>query len=400
MDMTKLTAISIANMKPGNSRREIPDGKSQGLYLILQPSGHRSWAVRYRAPDTGKPVKLTLGNGGMTLAAARAAAATVWHELSLGRDPAKARDAAKAKAAATKADTLVAVAEEYLKREGPKLRSIGQRRNVFERLIFPVLGNKPIADIKRSDIVRLLDRVEDGSGPRMADVCLATLGRVMVWHSSRDDDFRSPIVRGMGRAKPVAERSRTRILSDGELKCVWAAAADMPVFGQLVQFLVLSGARKSEAANMTSDELSADGVWTLPPERDKAKQGIVRPLSALALAILASVPRINNSQFVFTTRGKRPFRSFHEGKRELDKRSGVGNYVLHDLRRCSRSLMSRAGVDPDVAEMLLGHRVGNTVRQTYDRHSYAAEKKLGYEKLATLVQNIVSPQKNVRPLRA
>src|SRR5271169_184658 len=313
-----LTAISIANMKPAAARREIADGKSRGLYLVIQPSGHRSWCVRYRTPGTGKPVKLTLGNGGMSLAAARAAAATVWHELSLGHDPAGARETAKAKAATAKANTLCATAEEYLKREGPKLRSIGQRRDAFTRLIYPVLGAKPISEIRRSDVVKLLDTVEDRSGPRMADICLATLSRLFNWHAARDDDFRSPVVRGMGRAKPAAERARDRILSDDELRRVWGAAADIPVFGHFVQFLLLSSARRNEVADMTRAELTPDGVWTLPAERDKAKTGVARPLSTAALAVLHSVPRINDSQFVFSTRGKGAFRSFHEGKCKLD----------------------------------------------------------------------------------
>jgi integrase len=232
----------------------------------------------------------------------------------------------------------------------------------------------------------------------MADVCLATLGRLFNWHAARDDDFRSPIVRGMSRAAPASERARDRILSDNELKRVWRAAAVMPVFGQLVQLLLLSGARRNEAADMARDELSPDGVWTLPAARNKAKQDLVRPLSAAALAVLKSVPQINNSLFVFTARGRRPFRSFHEEKQKLDKRSGVSNYVLHDLRRTARSLMSRAGVDPDVAEMLLGHRVGSAVRRTYDRYSFLDEKKLAYEKLATLIKAIVDPQENIVPI--
>ena len=60
----KLTAVSIANARPGAARREISDGGS-GLYLVLQPSGKRSWAVRYRI--AGKPRKLTLAGFPPTL---------------------------------------------------------------------------------------------------------------------------------------------------------------------------------------------------------------------------------------------------------------------------------------------------------------------------------------------
>jgi hypothetical protein len=86
---TRLTAIWIENLKPGPARREIPDGK--GLYLILQPSGAKSWAVRYRF--AGKPRKLTLGH--LSLAAARAEAAKALLEVEQGRDPGEIKKAAR-----------------------------------------------------------------------------------------------------------------------------------------------------------------------------------------------------------------------------------------------------------------------------------------------------------------
>ena len=54
-----LTDIQIKKLALPQSRKELPDGKIPGLYLILQPSGARSWAVRYRF--AGQPKKLTLG---------------------------------------------------------------------------------------------------------------------------------------------------------------------------------------------------------------------------------------------------------------------------------------------------------------------------------------------------
>src|SRR5262249_28869020 len=147
----KLTAKTIESLKPGPQRREISDGGS-GLYLVLQPSGHRSWALRYRF--NGTPAKLTLGPWPrLTLAAPRK-----------GHDPATARADAKLKAAAAQTNTFAAVAAEYLKREGGKLRTLDQRVSTLNRLILPALGARPIADIKRSEIVRLLDDIEDRSG--------------------------------------------------------------------------------------------------------------------------------------------------------------------------------------------------------------------------------------------
>ena len=203
---------------------------------------------------------MTLGNSSTTLAEARKAATDAQHKLDQGIDPGEAKLKEAERAALARADTLRAIAENYLKREGSALRTADQRRRTFERLVFPVLGAKPITEIKRSDIVKLLDKIEDGSGPRMASVTLAALSRVFNWHASRTDDFRSPIVRGMARGQSVSERARDRILSDDELRRVWCAAEGLGTFGALVRFLLLTTARRNEAAQMTWDEL--DGWWT------------------------------------------------------------------------------------------------------------------------------------------
>ena len=65
-------------------------------------------------------------------------------------------------------------------------------------------------------------------------------------------------------------------------------------------------------------------------------------------------------------------------------------WVIHDLRRTGRSLMSRAKVNVDVAERCLAHVIGG-VRGTYDRYAYRDEKRDAFEKLATLVGVILAP---------
>jgi integrase len=142
-------------------------------------------------------------------------------------------------------------------------------------------------------------------------------------------------------------------------------------------------------------ELSG-GVWTLPAGRNKVGQELARPLSGAAQAILDGLPR--TGEFVFSRRsGKRPIGGLAELKAELDRASGVRDWVAHDLRRTSRSLLSRAGVQSDIAEQCLGHVIGG-VRGVYDRHKYLEEKRLAFEKLATVIAGIVDPQPNVVPL--
>lgn len=136
-------------------------------------------------------------------------------EVARNNDPAETKKATQAKAAAAAKDTLAAICAEYWKREGKKLRTAGVRSGLLERLAFPTLGDRQIDSIKRSEIIRLLDKIEDNNGPRQADIVLALIRRIMHWHASRSDEFRTPIVRGMGRCKPK-ERERSRILNDDD----------------------------------------------------------------------------------------------------------------------------------------------------------------------------------------
>jgi integrase len=387
----RLTDITIRNLKPDLVRRvELPDGGCAGLYLVLQTSGHRSWAVRYRYG--GKSVKLTLGKWPtMTLADARKAAADAQAALARGNNPAKAKQSAKVKAMETQANTVASVCASYMRREASKLRisTSGQRESIFRRLIYPTLGDRPIDSIKRSEIVRLLDKIEDASGPRMADVTLAVLRRVFTWHALRDDDFRSPIVRGMNRQKS-AEHRRSRILDDAELAAVWRATEDDTPFSALVRFLLLTAARRTEASAVKRDEVDANGVWVVPASRSKTKVEVARPLSKAAMAILAGQPRIDGCDYVFTSTGIGPFRSYPNEKQKLDAKSGVVGYTIHDLRRTSRSLLSRAGVTGDVAEKCLGHSRGDIVER-YDRHPYTREMRDAFEALAAQIERIVNP---------
>jgi integrase len=380
-----LTDLAIRNLKPGGKRREIPDPGQRGLYVQLQPSGARGFAVRYRLH--GKPCKLTLP-GGVTLAQARKLAGDVLYDVARGVDPAEHRRAQREKVERAKADTLRAVAEEYFKREGKNLRTLDQRMATFERLIFPILGGgTPIGAIRRKDVVRLLDKVEDERGPRMADVALAGLSRLFNWHAVRDDTFTSPVVKGMRREQP-SERARDRILNDDELRALWQAAEQRSdVVGPLVKFSLYTACRRGEAAGMPWTELVAD-QWVLSPARNKVGRELTRPLAEPVLKLLDELPQLG--PYVFSITGQYPFAGFSRAKHELDEASGVTGWTWHDLRRTSRSLMSRAGVASDIAEMCLGH-VLPAMRGVYDRHSYRAEKTTAYAVLARLIGEILHP---------
>lgn len=362
------------------------DSERAGFGLQVTATGHQSYVCQYRVGTRSRRMSL---KDGLTLIEARREAKKLLGDVARGLDPLETRR--KANAAAT--DTLQAIAEEYVRREGRSLRSIDQRVATLTRLVYPKLGARPINDIKRSEIVRLLDRIEDENGPRMADDVLAVIRRIMSWHASRSDEFRSPIVRGMARTKPK-ERARQRILTDDEIRAVWTAAeAHKGVFGPLVQFLLTTAARRTEASGMSRAEL-VGGVWTIPERRYKTGLQLALPLSRLAIRALERLPILGDGKMVFTTDGRHAFSGFSKGKRAFDKACGVDGWTLHDLRRTARSLMSRAGVSADIAERCLGH-VLLGVRGVYDRHAYFDEKKRAFDALSTLLQSIFHPAENV-----
>jgi integrase len=396
---SKLTPAFVdrAEAASGANRTTYWDLGLPGFGLMVTANGHRSYVVQYRAAGRSKRMHL---KAGLTLRTARKEAKAILGAVAKGNDPLGERR----KAERAESDTLRAIVEEYLTREGGRLRSIGERRAALARHALPKLGARQIGDITRTDIVRLLDRIADQSGAPMADHVLAYLRRVMTWHASRTDDFRSPIVRGMARTRP-SQRRRQRVLSDDELGAIWRAAeASQSAFGYVVQFLLLTATRRTEAAAMRRREVLGSD-WIIPQERYKTGLELVIPLSPAAQGLLAAVPKIGKSGLVFTTDGKHALGGFSKFKRAFDAKvlaelrkqnpeAELPRWTLHDLRRTARSLMSRVGVPSDHAERCLGHVLPG-IRGTYDRHEYLNEKRRAFEVLATLIERIVNPMNNV-----
>jgi integrase len=385
--------VANAKAEPGAERTIYWDTKKTGFGLVVTAAGARSYIIQYRHNGRGRRMKL---KGVRTLSQARRVAKAELGKVGDRRDPL----AERRKAETSAQNTLESIAEEYFKRERSHVRTMDERRTAFKRLIFPKFGTRPIDSIQRDEIARLLDRIEDENGPVMARLALAYLRRLMNWHARRSNDFRSPIVRGMG---PKVSAARARVLSDDELRAVWKAAeAQGGAFSYFLRFILLTATRRTEGARMTRDELSArrdtPGTdWTIPAARYKTKRDFLVPLSTAACELLDGMPRMGRRGYVFTTDGTRPIGGYSKFKRQFDEACGVSDWTLHDLRRTARSLMSRAGVISDHAERALGHVIPG-VRGTYDRHEFLVEKARAFELLAGQLARILNPQNNVVPL--
>jgi integrase len=397
LPLKTLTAIGISRLKPSGTRYEVRDAGCRGLRVVVQPTGHKSFHMRlwFRgrgynitlgpwldAPTTGtEPV---LG-APLTLADARMLATQCLRQVMGGKHP------NTLKQRAVDDNSVQAIADEYMAREGSKLRTAIQRKYDLG-LVCASLGTRPIADIKVSDIVRLRDKLESENGPRAASRALTSWRTLAAWHASRTDDFRPPIIRKLiGASTP-----RSRILSDDELRAIWRAAeAYEGPFGAYIKFLLLTAARRNEAADMRRSELVDAYTWVIPAARYKTAMDTLVPLSRAACDVINTIRVIGPGDLVFTYDGRRPFRSFVRPKKDFDRLSGVTGWRLHDLRRTARTLMSRAGVDADVAERCLGHAIGG-VRATYDRHEFEQQKRKAFEALAAMIETIIrGPAENV-----
>src|SRR5271165_383719 len=173
-----LTDRFVHNAKPSAGRAEYFDATTRGLALRVSVAG-KSWCFHYTADGIRK--RLTLGTYPATsLAKARSLAIDAKGLVEEGKDPTP-----------TSGDTLQVIGDEYLAREGSRLRTAQERHRTFNRLVYPTLGSVQTEAIRRVDIVRLLDKIEDDNGPVMADKTLAFLSRLFSWHASRTE-FRSP----------------------------------------------------------------------------------------------------------------------------------------------------------------------------------------------------------------
>ena len=364
--------------------------------LASASTGAKSFFLHYRRG--GKPYWHTLGKwtgspkgGSLSAAAAIRVARERAEELAKpSADPRPPRTRRQQDGAmADGAETVSQIVDRYLDRmrkdRGDSFRTIRQVEATLTRFVKPILGKLPAHEFRRKNIVDMLDRVADDATPLMSDQTLHHFQTCWRWASKRDDTLPSPFIAGMRRTNPE-DHIRTRTLSDSEIVAIWGATDDGSPFSRYARFLLLTGARRSEAM-LPWAELNTKGVWMLLARRNKVKFDLERPLSKLALSQLV----MNGETHAFSfTNG-----AVTRQHRRLLKKSATVGWRLHDLRRTSRTRLSRAGVLTEVAERALGHK-RPTIERTYDRHKFADELLLAYEKLARLVEQIAEqPADNV-----
>jgi integrase len=370
----RLTAKAIENIKPTAQRREIPDPGCAGLYLVVQPSGRKAWAVRYRF--AGQPRKLTLA-GFPDLVDARAAAVEALKAVRNGTDPAQGR------VVPGNGDTVRVLAADFVKRHVAKKRdkTIGQYSYIINTILLPAWGSRNVRDIRKRDIVELLDTVAE-TRPVLANRTLAVVSKFYRWMAERDIIEANPVT---GVKAPADEVARDRVLSDEEIKSLWATLDNLrsKPLAACLRVLLLTGQRRSEVAKMRRAELTPDG-WLIPASRTKAGREHLVPLPAKVLDLLPT----GDEELVFGSLG-----SFSRPKLKIDALMKPDvPWRIHDLRRTAASGMARLGIRPDIVERVLNHATGSQVARVYNRHTYHLEKAHALATWADHVFTLISDE--------
>lgn len=388
----KLTTKFIEGQKPDPSKRlDFRDELMPGLVLRISASGTKTFCLHKRI--NGKMRRLTIGRFPIiSLADARKRVQQVLYEIETGRFEDRTGIEIDTK------PTLGDVIPDYIEKHA-KVHNRDWKRKEAPLAKFTTLHSKRIDEIKRADVVKACDVIHK-SAPVSANRALAHLKHLMGWCVERGMIDASPIA-GM---KPLSkERSRERVLTDEELGALWEVFGDEGYpFGDCMKFLMLSGQRRAEVAEMRWPEIDLEKrLWTLPSQRAKNGRQHTVPITDAMLDVLRRVPRFIGSDYVFTTTGKSPVSGFGRLKDRLDKElpEGTEPWIIHDLRRTMSTNMAMLGVPQPVTEALLNHKTGvvSGVAAIYNVYSYADEKREALDKWNEHIEKITTP-KNAQQL--
>lgn len=412
MQRKLLTPPVLKQRPPKEGRVEVRDSLSP-LILRITAQGNRTFVIRARIKGQPQPIRLTYHSPAhiSVLEDARSWAVDAVGKCRRGVDPRETKIGADAleRAASEKRarNRFGAVADRFLEKHAARNRSYEESKRIIDFYLRPGWEDRQISEIGRPDVVSRLDQIEVGAfkgkdgknygGPVMADRVLAQLRKLMNWHATRDPDFVSPIVKGMARTKP-RDRARTRVLSDEEIRLIWPHLTG--TYGAVLKTLFYTAQRVGEVSQMQRSQIGSDAVWAIPVEASKGKRPQFVPLTSEALAVIQAQPEIDGSELVFGA-PKDPtkeIKNWSALKAELDARvakanggEALPNWTQHDIRRTCRTLMSRAGIRPDICERVLGHVITG-VAGVYDRHAYIEEKRHALEALASLLERLLDPE--------
>lgn len=258
----------------------------------------------------------------------------------------------------------------------------------IRKYFLPDLRRKALPDVQPADIITVVDGIQARSEAAHAH---AAIRAFFNWCRKRSYIKHSPVEMEV----PYKSPSRTRVLSDRELKAIWEAcerawsslssdrsSSEQPpsslsvTFARLVQLLILTGQRRGEMGAFNKEWIHAQHV-TMPKEVTKNGREHTFPIGRLTAALLRERVDASEGSVLFPSKGTtdKPFSGWSKGKSDLDKASGITGWTLHDLRRTFATRLAELGVQPHIIERLLNHITGSLtpLMLTYNRARYEKE---------------------------
>lgn len=403
--MGKLSDVTIRGWIRSGERFE---GRTDGDGLILswrKEGTSPIWKLRYRF--AGKQRVMHLGSyRDLSLAEARQTAKELRAKVALGYDVAGEKQERKAEALAKiEAErtvmTVSKLADEYFERMIlGKWKHPNIVRSRIEKDIKPNIGKLPLANVEPRHIDDMLQSIVKRGAPTMANDVLRWIRRM----------FDYAIKRQMLRYNPAAafdssdaggnEIARDRALSRDELVQFFKAmrqARGFSVENELtVKLLLLLAVRKGELIAARWEEFNLDAdvpVWRLPRERTKTGQAINIPLPDIAVEWLRQLHRLAcNSEWVLPARKMQSRMLPHICESTIGVamgkiKHGLPHFTTHDFRRTARTHLAALGVDSQVAERCLNHKLKG-VEGVYNRHDYFDERKSALDAWASLLTQL------------
>jgi integrase len=281
------------------------------------------------------------------------------------------------------------IAENCYRQHLSAKKTAREYRRLLNVEVLPILGGLSCQQITRSDILTLLEAIENRGSPVTANRVLSLLKIVFNWAFERDLIETSPV----GRVKPLStEKSRDIVLTDTEIATFWHGIAHAGV-GEAVQgalrFILVTGQRPGEVASAKLQDMDlARGAsrWTMPDTKGNRSHPV--PLSSLALEIVFSQRKSEQQEYLFTTRNGKPLNGStlpHAVKRISSLLEM--NFTPHDLRRTVGTKLAEMGVSHYTISRILNHTEGGVTR-IYNRYSYDKEKREALDLWAARLREI------------
>lgn len=378
----KITKETVSRLRAGSTPAFLWDDELKGFGVRASASGLKTYIFQYRMGGReAKTKRYTIGHdcSPWTAATARMEAVRMLTLVRQRIDPVYVDKERRREAVEFAFDF-------YADRFAQSCTGKGWRALVDRSLrlhLIPLIRDKPITQIVRSDIVIALDQIPREQIGNRRNV-FAVARRLFRWAVSRGDIMISPME---GMETPPAVKPRDRWLTDKELPRIWnAAPLTHPCFGPIVRLLIATGQRREEVSGVNWSELDREArMWTLPGERTKNGQPNYIPLNDLAIAEFDKVAggeKWPSRGRTFKTSTGGAFSGFAKGKLKLDKliaedgREPMPLWRLHDLRRTVATGFQRLGVRFEVTEAILNHVGGSRagVAGIYQRHDWKPEK--------------------------